>query len=145
MSRVLVWFSCGAASSVAAHFALKEFDNVEILYCNTIHYEHPDNIRFFEDVQEWLGQEIKILESPKYSDIYDIFYKTKYLKGPSGARCTLELKRNVRKAHQKADDLHVFGLTYDEGKRIARFERDNPSLDLEWILYDNKIRKIVIG
>lgn len=36
--RVLVWFSCGAASAVAAKLAVDKYrnDSVEVLYCDTL-------------------------------------------------------------------------------------------------------------
>ena len=142
MSRVLVWFSCGAASAIAAKLAVEKYgDRCEVLYCDTLAYEHPDNPRFLADVARWIGQDIKLLRSQKYTDIFDVFDKTGWLIGVGGARCTTELKKNVRKAYQRLGDLHVFGLTADEGKRIERFEDENPDLDVEWILADQNVTK----
>ena len=141
MSRVLVSFSCGAASAVAAKMAVEKYgDAVEVIYCDTLAYEHPDNARFMADVAAWIGKEIKILKSSKYTDIFDVFRKTGWLVGPAGARCTTELKRSVRKAYQKPDDIHVLGLTYDELDRIDRFE-DNNAITVDWILRERRITK----
>jgi len=140
--RVLVWFSCGIASTVAAKLAIEKYgDDVELLYCNTLANEHPDNVRFIREVERWLGRHILILSRNEYRDIYEVFYKTGWLIGPHGARCTEELKRNVRRAYQRPDDLHIFGLTADEGKRIARFEKENPDLDVEWNLREAGMTK----
>ncbi len=142
MSRVLCWFSCGAASAVATKLAIETYgDRCEVLYCDTLKYEHPDNARFMADVQNWVGKEIKILKSEKYADIFDVFDKTGWLIGPGGARCTTELKKLVRRAYQRDDDLHVFGLTADEGKRITQFEANNPELQCVWNLRDMGVRK----
>ena len=142
MGRVLVWFSCGAASAVAAKLAVDKYgDQCEVLYCDTLAYEHPDNPRFMADVAAWIGKDIKLLKSEKYSDIFDVFTRTGWLIGVGGARCTTELKKNVRKAYQRPDDLQVFGLTADEQKRIDRFEDENPDTNVEWILLDNNIHK----
>ena len=135
IGRKLVWFSCGAASAVAAKLANEKYPDCEVLYCDTFAYEHPDNKRFFHDVEEWIGKKIKILRSEKYKDIYHVFLATGWLVGPKGARCTLELKKNVRKRYQREGDLHIFGLTLDEEDRIARFERDNSDIETEFILY----------
>lgn len=140
VNRTLVWFSCGAASAVAAKMAVGMFENVEILYCDTLSSEHPDNVRFLRDVEKWIGKEIKIIGSDKYSDIYDVFRKTRYLVGIGGARCTTELKKNVRKKYQRESDTHVFGLTVDEQKRIDRFENQNSEI-VEWVLSDAGITK----
>ena len=64
MKRVLVWFSCGAASAVAAKLAVDKYgDQCEVLYCDTLAYEHPDNPRFMADVAAWIGKDIKLLKS----------------------------------------------------------------------------------
>lgn len=142
MSRVLSWFSCGDASAVAAKMAVeKHGERAEVLYCDTFAYEHPDNRRFFADVQAWLGREIKVLRSGEYRDIYDVFERTRWLIGVGGARCTTELKKNVRKAYQLADDIHVFGYTAEEGHRIERFRNENPELLAEFPLFEAGITK----
>lgn len=138
--RVLVWFSCGAASAVTAKMAVDEYPDCELLYCDTLKYEHKDNPRFLRDMERWLGKEIKVLKSKKYKDIYDVFDSTGWLIGVHGGRCTKELKIQVRKEYQRENDLHLFGLTADEGDRIIKFERDN-DIDLEWILRDEGITK----
>jgi PP-loop superfamily ATP-utilizing enzyme len=141
-ARVLAWFSCGAASAVAAKLAIEKYgDKVELLYCDTLKYEHPDNIRFLHDVEQWLGKKIKIMGSKKYTDIFDVFRKTGWLVGPGGARCTTELKKAVRKEYRNEYDINIFGLTSDEHKRIERFEDQNPGVISDWVLLDNKVDK----
>lgn len=140
-NRILMWFSCGAASAVAAKLSVDMYENVEILYCDTSKYEHPDNIRFMMDVEAWIDRPIKILRSKRYKDIYDVFRKTRFLNGPSGARCTTELKRNVRKMYQTVDDTHVFGFTSDESKRYSDFLLRNPELKVLNPLGDAGITK----
>lgn len=145
--RVLVWFSCGAASAVAAKETIDNhrqaekdgFCTVEVLYCDTLKYEHPDNLRFMKDVERWIGREIKILKSPDYTDIYDVFEKTGWLIGPKGARCTTELKKNVREAYAFMDDEQVLGFTKEEGARVMRFKNNNPDVKFTWAL--SKISK----
>lgn len=142
MPRVLCWFSCGAASAVAAKMAVDKYgDACEVLYCDTLAYEHLDNPRFMADVANWIGQPIKLLKSSKYADIFDVFDKTGWLVGPQGARCTQELKRQVRRDYQQDGDIQVFGLTSDEQHRIGRFEKENPSVTCEWILRDSSTTK----
>ena len=141
MSRVLVWFSCGAASAVAARMAVEQFPECEVLYCDTLAYEHPDNRRFMADVERWIGRPIRLLKSERYTDIFDVFRSTGWLVGPAGARCTVELKKNVRRTYQRPGDLHVLGLTADEGHRIARFEANEPDLDVAWVLQEAQVTK----
>jgi len=146
MTRVLAWFSCGDASAAAAYLAACKYgDNsaigFQVCYCDTFAYEHPDNRRFFGDVERWLGFDIKILWSKEYRDIYDVFERTRWLVGIGGARCTTELKKNVRTAYQRVGDIHVFGFTADEQHRVDRFRRENPDLLAEFPLIDAKMTK----
>jgi len=139
--RMLIWFSCGAASAAAAKLALAQRPDAEVLYCDTLAYEHPDNPRFLRDVEAWLGTAITILRSTEYRDIFDVFDRTGWLIGPAGARCSTELKKRVRFVYQRPDDIHVFGLTADEGGRIARFAQNNPELQCAWVLRDAGLAK----
>ena len=142
MSRVLAWFSCGAASAVAAKLSVEKYGGrAEVLYCDTLAYEHPDNLRFLLDVQRWIGTPIKILKSDTYADILDVFRRTRWLVGTKGARCTTELKKNVRTAYQRPDDVHVFGFTTDEQHRVDRFYREQPDVLAEFPLIDAGISK----
>lgn len=140
--RVLSWFSCGDASAVTAKLMVEKYgDQCEVLYCDTFAYEHPDNRRFFSDVERWIGRRIGILRSTEYADIYDVFERTKWIVGVGGARCTTELKKNVRKAYQRVDDIHAFGFTSEEKTRIDRFWQENPELFAEFPLYEQGITK----
>lgn len=140
--RVLAWFSCGSASAVAAKLAVERYgDRCEVLYCDTLAYEHPDNARFLRDVEQWIGVQVKILKSEKYADIFDVFQRTRWLVGPGGARCTTELKKNVRTAYQLPDDVHVFGFTVDELHRVDRFRAQQPDLLAEFPLVDQRVTK----
>jgi hypothetical protein len=142
--RALAWFSCGDASAVAAKMAIDRYgSDCEVLYCDTFAYEHPDNRRFFDDIQTWLGREIKVLRSPTYTDIYDVFTKTRFLvNSHRGARCTTELKKNVRTAYQRVDDIHILGFTVDEVKRVASFQRESPELLTYFPLVEAGLTKV---
>ena len=139
--RVVVWFSCGAASAVAAKLAVSSYPNVDVVYCDTLAYEHPDNKRFIKDVEKWLNHPVKIVKSKKYKDIFDVFEKTGWLVGPGGARCTIELKKAVRHEYEKAGDIQIFGFTKDEKNRIDRFKKLNPEIKADFILRDNGFSK----
>lgn len=142
MSRVVVWFSCGAASAVAAKLATEKYgDRCTIVYCDTMVTEHPDNARFFKDVERWVGLPITVITSEQYATVDDVFTRTRYMAGINGARCTVEMKKIPRFKFQRPDDLHIFGLTADEYPRILRFVEDHPDLDLEWVLLDNDMSK----
>lgn len=134
--RVIIWFSCGAASAIAAKLALEKYghDNCEIVYQDT-GSEHPDNARFLEEFSQAIGHDIKIIRSDKYSDIWDVFEKTRYLAGIAGARCTSELKRRVAENYLNFfDDLEVLGYTVEEEKRLGRWITNNEERFIDPIL-----------
>lgn len=141
--RPVVWFSCGVASAVVAKLAVEEYgpDGVTVVYCDTMDDEHPDNLRFFKDVEQWIGLPITVIRSNKYNGIEDVFEARKYMSGVAGAPCTVEMKKVPRFDFQTADDLHMFGYTADEVARVARFEQNNHELYLRWILIERGLDK----
>lgn len=141
--RVVVWFSCGAASAVAAKLAVEKYGPVRtaVVYCDTMASEHPDNQRFFDDVERWIGRRIHRIRSEKYTTVDEVFEKRRYMSGIAGAPCTVEMKKVPRFEFQRADDVHIFGLTSDERRRIERFSQENFDLSLEWLLRDAGITK----
>lgn len=141
-SRVVVWFSCGAASAVAAKLAVEKYGaRAVIAYCDTSASEHPDNLRFLADVERWTGRTVIRLRSEKYADVDDVFSRRRYMSGIQGAVCTIELKKIPRFQWQEPDDVNVWGFTADEAHRIEDFERNNPELVHDWILRDRGISK----
>jgi hypothetical protein len=137
-----VWFSCGAASAVAAKLAVEAYgDNCVVAYCDTMATEHPDNARFFSDVERWIGRTIERLRSIKYATINDVFERRRYMAGIKGAPCTTEMKKVPRETFQSIGDVHLFGYTSDESKRATKFEDTNPALGVEWILIDRGVSK----
>lgn len=144
-TRILSWFSCGAASAVATKLALAEGKKlgvpVEIAY-TAIQEEHPDNHRFLAECEEWFGQKITVLRNEKYSgSIYEVFRKERFLVGPSGAACTRLLKKELRAQYERFDDRQVFGYTSEEQDRIDRFIDTNPDVDLYTPLMDLGLSK----
>jgi hypothetical protein len=138
---IAVWFSCGAASAVAAKITVEKYaDDCDIrIVNNPVANEDEDNQRFRRDVEAWVGQKFENAINPKYPscDINDVFADRQYVSGIAGAPCTLELKKEARQ-HWEAvnlfnfnpDNLLVLGFTADknEVRRHERFklqERDN--------------------
>ena len=123
----IAWFSTGATSAVATKLALEMYDDVEIYYIH-IDSQHPDSLRFLKDCEEWYGREIKIVQSEKYKDQFDVIEKTGFINGAFGARCSLELKKEVR--YKLQDELNpdgqVFGFDYSkhEIERAERFAKE---------------------
>ena len=131
---IAVWFSCGAASAVAAKKTLdlyRDTSNV-IIFNNPIEEEDEDNQRFLKDVEKWLGHPITHARSEKYpsQSCVEVWDHRKFMSGPAGAPCTLLLKKKVRERIEREVkiDWHVLGFTLEEKKRHERFsllEREN--------------------
>lgn len=156
-NRTIVWFSCGAASAVAAKQSIERWPEREVVVvcCDTRPSEHPDNYRFSQDVEKWLGAQvvagpshaaaapriITYIKSAKFTTVEEVFEKTRYMAGVGGARCTTELKKIPRLEFAAPDDRHVFGFTFDEQKRVREFTKRNPELLLDWPLIDSRTTK----
>lgn len=129
--KIISWWSAGVTSAVACKLAIDAFgkDNVEIIYFQ-IDSAHPDNKRFRRECEDWYGKEIKVERSPDYKDQFDVIASTRYVNGPAGARCTLELKKKVRyRVEKEIDyDYQVFGFEYSkkEINRALRFLEQYP-------------------
>jgi hypothetical protein len=82
MGKIVVWFSCGAASAVAAKKTLEKYPNSEVVIVNNpVMEEHPDNQRFFKDCEQWFGQKIEIAVNKKFPNASadEIWRKVKYM------------------------------------------------------------------
>lgn len=57
---ITVWFSCGAASAVAAYLTIEKYGSMcDIRIVNNwVAEEHEDNRRFAQDVGTWLGADL---------------------------------------------------------------------------------------
>ena len=94
--RHISWFSCGAASAIAAKMALNKWPDTQVVYCDTSASEHPDNVRFMKDIESWLKVDVIRLKSDRYNSIDDVFKSARYMSGIAGARCTIEMKKYWR-------------------------------------------------
>lgn len=131
---ITVWFSCGAASAVAAKKTIDIYgrDN-RIRVVNTpVDEEDSDNKRFLKDVEFWIGQKIETAINPNFfsSSVVDVWDKKKYMSGVYGAPCTKILKKEARYYWEKNNksDFIVLGFTSEEKQRHERFtltERSN--------------------
>jgi 3'-phosphoadenosine 5'-phosphosulfate sulfotransferase (PAPS reductase)/FAD synthetase len=141
-NRIISWFSCGANSAVATKMTIKKYglDRVDIVNCDT-GGEHPDNVRFLLDCEEWFGKKITVLKNDKYDDHFDVWEKTGWINGVMGARCTTELKKVLRFAYQRIDDIQVFGYSAEEEHRIERFTNTFPEVITEFPLKDSGLQK----
>lgn len=127
---IVVWFSCGAASAVAAKLTIERYgkENVRVVN-NPVMEEDEDNRRFLKDVEKWLGIEIEFATNDKYPSCsaVDVWEKRRYMSHPKGgAPCTVELKKLARQQFEARNPMHaaVLGFTLDEEHRHKRFVRN---------------------
>lgn len=131
---IAVWFSCGAASAVAAKKTIELFasqSTVRVIN-NPVAEEDEDNRRFLTDVERWLGVPIEFALNPRYpnASCVEVWSDRRFMSGTMGAPCTLELKKKARQHWEQTNhaDWHVLGFTADEKKRSDNFmltERSN--------------------
>jgi hypothetical protein len=132
---IAVWFSCGAASAIAAQETLLRYgDNCTVRIINSpVQEEDADNRRFLADVAKWLGVSVELAFNPKYphASAVQTWDKRKAMSFPNGgAPCTVHLKKEARQEWEKHNhaDWHVLGFTAEEVDRHKRFtltERSN--------------------
>jgi hypothetical protein len=142
MNRHLIWFSRGAASAVAAKLWLGDYPDAEVVTCHT-GAEHPDNDRFEADCVRWFNKPVIRIQSPDYSDTWDVWTKRKAMAFPKGAPCTMELKLKPRLAYQRSGDVQVFGYTRDaaDRKRAKDFQERFFEVDMRTPLIDRGLTK----
>lgn len=127
---IAVWFSCGAASAVAAKLTLEKYsDTHEIRVLNNpVAEEDEDNIRFLHDVETWLGVKIETVINPMFpnASAVEVWDHQKYMSGVAGAPCTKALKKLARLHWEKHNhvDAIVLGFTADEQRRADLFTKN---------------------
>lgn len=143
---IVVWFSCGAASAVAAKLTIEKygsFCDVRVVN-NPIKEEDSDNLRFLKDVERWLGVKIESSINDKYPScsIIDVFNKRRYMSGVAGAPCTGELKKKARQQWENKNryDYLVMGFTAEEITRSNNFKLSERS-NLISVLIDDGLTK----
>ena len=138
--RHVIWWSAGAASTIAASIHLQHHPDAVLVYTDP-GGEHPDNVRFRQDVETWLEVEIKVLRSDRFVDPWHVFTEHRFLVGQGGARCTVELKKRLRQQFEDPTDVQVFGYTAEEQKRVDRFRAANPDVNLVAPLLEQGVTK----
>lgn len=130
---IAVWFSCGAASAVAAKKTIEKYGDIcEVRICNNpIVEEDEDNRRFLHDVEKWLGIKIEEVRSKKYprQSCVEVWDDVSFMSHRHGAPCTGALKKRARQEWENDNkpDWTVLGFTVEEKQRHDSFvlsERD---------------------
>lgn len=143
---IAVWFSCGAASAVAAKKTIEEYGDTHAIRIinNPVAEEHEDNRRFLKDVEDWLGIKIEVAINPKFPDASceTVWEKRRYMAGVAGAPCTMELKKAARQEWERHNhhDFIVLGFTAEEKHRQDRFSLMERSNDIP-VLINHGITK----
>lgn len=121
---IICWWSGGITSAVACKKAIEQFgvENCRVIFQDTKN-EHEDTYRFKKDCEKWYGCEIETITAigEKYSSIQDVWEKSLSLNVATGAKCSSELKREVRVKWQKENHYtyQVFGFEF-ESKEFNR-------------------------
>ena len=143
---ITVWFSCGAASAVAAKKTIERYGNIATIKVvnNPIKEEHFDNKRFLNDVEDWLGVKIEFAINKDYPacSCVEIWDKRNYMSGVQGAPCTMILKKFARQQWEENNhtDWHVLGFTIEEQQRSDKF-RERERSNLLPVLIEQKLTK----
>lgn len=146
METIAVWFSCGAASAVAAKKTIEQYgDSCWIRVINNpVVEEDEDNQRFLNDVEKWLGVEIETATNNKYQSCsaVDVWAKRKFMSGVAGAPCTIELKKMARQQYEMDNDIdwHVLGFVAEEKRRFCNFQQKERNNTLP-VLIEHEISK----
>jgi 3'-phosphoadenosine 5'-phosphosulfate sulfotransferase (PAPS reductase)/FAD synthetase len=131
--KIAVWFSCGAASAVAAKLTLEKYPAQNVIVVNNpVVEEDADNRRFLRDVAAWLGVDISEARNSRWpaSSAEDVWRQERFMSSPQGAVCTRALKKEARQQWEREHhpDWHVLGFTADERgrhERFVKYERAN--------------------
>lgn len=107
-NTIAVWFSCGAASAVAALKTLEKYSgkyNVRIIN-NPVIEEDEDNLRFKSDIEKFLGVKIETAINKKYPSCsaVEVWNREQYMSHPHGAPCTRMLKKESRRQWEKVNN-----------------------------------------
>ena len=155
MKQIIIgWWSAGITSAVACKMAIEiyedAFQEVELIYIESGNF-HPDNLRFKADCEKWYGRPIRtVYNSSGYKSQIDVVNKTKYINGPNGARCTLELKKKPRweteellreEGKEVINQIFGFEFTRREINRAIRFSQQYPGANPLYPLIDKGLDK----
>lgn len=143
-AAVISWWSGGITSAVACRLALEKYPNVRLVYIH-INSHHHDTLRFKADCEKWYGKEIETWQSNKYDDQFDVILATRYVNGAAGARCTKELKKEVRARVEREIKWsnQVWGFEFEKSQinRAIRFQEQYEYTNPLFPLIENKLTK----
>lgn len=143
-AAVISWWSGGLTSAVACRLAMEKYPNVRLVYIH-IGSHHADTLRFKADCEKWYGREIETWQSKKYDTQFDVIRDTKYVNGAYGARCTKELKKEVRARIEREIEWNnqVWGFEFEQTQinRAIRWQEQYEYTNSLFPLIENKLSK----
>jgi 3'-phosphoadenosine 5'-phosphosulfate sulfotransferase (PAPS reductase)/FAD synthetase len=130
-NKVIGWWSGGVTSAVTCKLCIDLYglENVRLIFIDTFN-EDEDTYRFKKDCEKWYGKEIETItrigKDKKYQKIQDVWYKYKSLNVATGAVCSSELKRELRKEWEKENEYkhQAFGFDVDEIRRVKSMTKN---------------------
>src|SRR5580658_4957472 len=128
--RIVVQFSCGAASAVAWKLTVADHGQTrDVQAINAfVKEENADNRRFLADVEGWVGRKVTVLRDEKFGASTDeVWSRVRYFNGQFGAPCSQRLKKQVLDAWCLPTDEIVLGLTAEERGRFEDWCDNNPT------------------
>lgn len=136
------WLSAGVSSFVAGYLVRDTID--QFIYIDVTD-QHPDSLRFIKDCEKVLGKEVLFLKSKEYKSVEDVCRAFRFIKNRYGARCTMVLKKRVRKEweyeHRDYNITYVWGMDKDEQDRAQRIIEGMPEFNHEFPLIDYDLSK----
>ena len=125
MDKIIGWWSGGVTSAITCKLCIDIYglENVRLIFIDTFN-EDDDTYRFKKDCEKWYGKEIETItrvgDGKKYNSIQDVWRRYKSLNVATGAVCSSELKRELRKEWEKENDYdaQAFGFDVDEIRRV---------------------------
>lgn len=138
----VLWFSAGIDSFVAGYLAKDEIDLFVYIHIDD---QHEDSLRFLKDAEEIYGKKIEIIQHPVYKTKNHVQKAFKFINSPYGAKCSLKLKKEVRKMwEQKYKDYEItyfWGMDIEEQERIDRLVEGMPEYNHRFPLIEHNMTK----
>lgn len=137
----VAWFSGGVSSFIACYLMRNELDKIIYIHIDD---QHEDTMRFLKDCEKLLGKKIEILQS-RYKNVDNACRQFMYLNGVGGARCTMMLKKRVRKEwefeNNSKDLTYIWGFDLSEQNRADRLTESMPEFKHIFPLIDSSFTK----
>lgn len=126
---VIAWWSGGVTSAVTCSICISWFgvDNVRVVFMDTKN-EDDSTYVFLKQCEGWYGKQIETLSNDNYSNIKEVWTKFLALNNATGAICSSELKRDIRREFERNNSFsyQAFGFDIDEFKRAKGMKENNP-------------------